>query len=79
MLLFCHMYMAGYYFVLFVATAIMPEPPLTAFARAQPEQYVAYQVLLLLLFMGYLVLLICHVIVERSPVARLPFPNARLC
>ena len=44
MLLFCHMYMAGYYIVLALATAVMPEAPLTAFARAQPEQYVAYQV-----------------------------------
>lgn len=71
MLLFCHMYMAGYYFILAVSSAVMPEPPLTAFARAQPEQYVAYQVLLLMLFMGYLVLLIAHVVVERTPVAGL--------
>ena len=68
--------MAGYYIVLALATAIMPEAPLTAFARAQPEQYVAYQVLLLLLFMGYLVLLICHVIVERSPMAGLQLMGA---
>ena len=32
--------------------------------------------LLLLLFMGYLVLLICHVVVERSPVAGLQLLGA---
>ncbi len=71
-LLFGHMYWAGYYGVLAVATALSPsEPPLTAFSRAQPEQYVAYQVLLLLLFMAYIVLLISHVLVEKTPVAGL--------
>lgn len=76
MLLFCHMYMAGYYFILAFFTAVMPEPPLTAFARAQPEQYVAYQVLLLMLFMGYIVLLIAHVVVERTPVSGLQLMGA---
>ena len=71
-LLFGHMYWAGYYALLALTTAIMyKEPPLVAFARAQPEQYVAYQVLLLLLFMAYIVLLISHVAIERSPVAAL--------
>jgi hypothetical protein len=71
-LLFGHMYWAGYYGLLAFFTAITPaEPPLVAFARAQPEQYVAYQVLLLLLFMAYMVLLVSHVIVERSPVSGL--------
>ena len=71
-LLFGHMYWAGYYGLLALATAIMyAEPPLVAFARAQPEQYVAYQVLLLLLFMAYIILLISHVTIERSPMAGL--------
>ena len=71
-LLFGHMYWAGYYGLLALTTAIMyTEPPLTAFARAQPEQYVAYQVLLLLLFMAYIVLLISHVTIERSAMAGL--------
>ena len=42
-LLFSHMYCAGYYLLLAVATLLMPEAPLVAFARAQPEQYVSYQ------------------------------------
>ena len=71
-LLFGHMYWAGYYALLTFFTLISPaEPPLVAFARAQPEQYVAYQVLLLLLFVAYLILLVSHVIVERSPMAGL--------
>jgi hypothetical protein len=71
-LLFGHMYWAGYYALLASFTLLAPkEPPLVAFARAQPEQYVAYQVLLLLLFVAYLVLLVSHVIVERTPVAAL--------
>ena len=71
-LLFGHMYWAGYYGLLALATAVTPaEPPLTAFSRAQPEQYVAYQVLLLLLFMAYIVLLLSHALVERTPVAGL--------
>ena len=37
-LLFSHMYCAGYYWLLAITTLLMPEPPLTAFARAQPEQ-----------------------------------------
>lgn len=43
-LLFSHMYCAGYYGLLAFTTIISPEAPLTAFARAQPEQYVSYQV-----------------------------------
>jgi hypothetical protein len=69
-LLFGHLYWAGFYLLLAVATALTPsEPPLVAFARSQPEQYVAYQVLLLLLFLAYLALLLSHVAVERTPVA----------
>ena len=71
-LLFGHMYWAGYYALLAFFTALSPaEPPLTAFSRAQPEQYVAYQVLLLLLFMAYIVLLVSHMLVEQSPLAGL--------
>ena len=71
-LLFGHMYWAGYYALLAFFTALSPaEPPLTAFSRAQPEQYVAYQVLLLLLFMAYIVLLVSHMLVEQTPLAGL--------
>ena len=71
-LLFGHMYWAGYYGLLASLTLIMyREPPLVAFSRAQPEQYVAYQVLLLLLFIAYVVLLGVHFVVERTPVAGL--------
>jgi len=70
LLLFGHMYWAGYFGVLGAATLLMyAEPPLVAFARSQPEQYVAYQVLLLILFLAYLVLLATHFAAERSPVA----------
>ncbi len=76
-LLFGHMYWAGYYAILAVATTLSPaEPPLTAFARAQPEQYVSYQVFLMIAFLGYLGLLGAHAAVERSPLAGLQCAGA---
>ena len=76
-LLFGHMYWAGYYALLAVATALVPaEPPLTAFARAQPEQYVSYQVFLMIAFLCYLALLLSHATLERTPLAALQFAGA---
>jgi hypothetical protein len=79
LLLFGHMYWAAYYGLLAFLTLLMyAEPPLTAFARAQPDQYVAYQVLLLLLFLAYLALLVAHCAAERTPVALLQLVGAAL-
>ena len=76
-LLFGHMYWAGYYALLAVATVISSsEPPLTAFARAQPEQYVSYQVFLMIAFMGYLFLLAAHASMERSLLSALQLAGA---
>ena len=76
-LLFGHMYWAGYYALLAVATTMSPqEPPLTAFARAQPEQYVSYQVFLMIAFLGYLGLLGAHAAMEQTPLAGLQLAGA---
>ena len=76
-LLFGHMYWAGYYALLAVVTAALPaEPPLTAFARAQPEQYVSYQVFLMIAFLAYLLLLGAHAALERSTLAGLQLAGA---
>lgn len=70
------MYCAGYYGLLAFATIVSPEAPLTAFARAQPEQYVSYQVFLMLAFVGYLGLLSFHVFAERTVMAGLQLVGA---
>ena len=76
-LLFGHMYWAGYYALLAVSTAALPaEPPLTAFARAQPEQYVSYQVFLMIAFLGYLALLGAHAAMERTMLSGLQLAGA---
>jgi hypothetical protein len=76
-LLFGHMYWAGYYALLALATAALPaEPPLTAFARAQPEQYVSYQVFLMIAFLAYLILLGAHAGLERSLLSGLQLAGA---
>jgi hypothetical protein len=76
-LLFGHMYWAGYYALLALSTAALPaEPPLTAFARAQPEQYVSYQVFLMIAFLGYLALLGAHSAMERTMLSGLQLAGA---
>lgn len=69
-LLLCHLYWNCYYTTLAVMTVALPsEPPLVAFARAQPGEYAVYQVDTALAYVVYMGVLARHVYVERTPYA----------
>jgi hypothetical protein len=69
-LLFSHLYWNCYYTTLAVVTFAMPkEPPLLAFARAQPAEYAVYQIEAATCYMAYVSVLARHVFVERTPYA----------
>lgn len=66
-LLLSHLYWALYYAGLAVTTVAMhAEPPLMAFARAQPREYVVYQVAVLTLYLAYISLLARHWLLVRT-------------
>jgi hypothetical protein len=78
-ILFSHLYWAYYFSFLAITSFIMSdEPPLTAFARAQPREYTVYQVIVLFMYLAYTSLLGRHWFVVRARSAAAQFAGALL-
>lgn len=69
-LLFSQLYWAVYFGTLSLLTLFLrTEPPLTAFAIAQPVEYVVYQVIVCVMLFSYVLLTFQHVSVEKTMAA----------
>jgi len=77
LLLLGHLYWASYYISLATSSVMLPaRPPLTAFSEYQPEQYAAFQVLVFLLFLIYVLFVAHNLYSARTRNATLQFVGA---